>query len=229
MSSLQFTAADYDEAGFVRPIATLLPTPPDEAPTRHAAAPPRARLIAFAVAGLLFIGIALFSLGRSVETPAARPLGGATAIATARITLIPQPTPVARLLVAFAAPGGLVLGAIESSREMTATGRYGDDWTQFDVLGSGLVWLHAGDVSGLVTAGLPDLRPRPTVAPSPVAAPEIAPAPTVCARVGTAGDMIEKCGYDTLDNLEVAARAEWIARSGASVVTVTTPTPMSYK
>jgi len=234
MSSLQFTAADRDEDGKIkvgaapRSLADLLPTPASvQAAARPSAQPPRAQLAAFAIAGLLAIGIAVFQLGRAPLTPAARPPERATVIATARITVNPQPKMAARLLTAFAAPGGIELGTIEATRPMTATASYGSDWTQFDVAGSGLVWLHSREVPGMAAEGLPDLRPKRTIAPqeAPVAAPE----PTVCARVGTAGAMIERCGTDSLDNLEAAARQEWIARSGATLVTVTTPTPMTYK
>ena len=227
MATLRFTDSDRDEAGFVRPIATLLPTPFDEAPAGQKTKEPRAQFVAFAIAGLLAIAIAVFQLGRAPLTPATRPPGRATAIATAQITVNPQPTVAARLLLAFAAPGGIALGTIESTRPMTATASYGSDWTQFDVVGSGLVWLRSREVPDLAIAGLPDLRPHPTIAPQE--APAVAPEPTVCARVGTAGAMIERCGTDSLDNLEAAARETWIARSGATLVTVTTPTPMTYK
>jgi hypothetical protein len=98
----------------------------------------------------------------------------------------PAPTPLPpnglpRAIVAYAAPGGAVLGPIEPGRAYTATARYGMEWVQLDVLDSGQVWTEAGIVDVDLTS-LPDLTP-PTPLPAPQPAqpswePPPAPEPT---------------------------------------------------
>lgn len=102
-------------------------------------------------------------------------------IATAQ----PLPTPAAqiervganvtaRALVAYDAPDGQALGAIEAGRTYQVRASYGVRWLQADVTGSGVVWLRAADLLG-APGGLVDLRP--TDAPRVVVVSAPAPAP----------------------------------------------------
>lgn len=230
MATLRFGPEDRDERGFVavaepRSLADLLPTPAQiQASAQPAPATwTRTNLIIGGVLVLIAIGLASYIAGRAPQaSPAPRPQPSATPTSSA-----PTPASAARSLIAFAAPDGVALGAIESTRVITPTAHYGSDWIQADVAGSGLVWLRASDVSGLAIVG-PDLTPH--VAPPPVARPASAPPvplptdPPQCVRVGTTGTMIERCGYESLDALQAEAQAAWMEKSGAHPAIVTTPT-----
>lgn len=66
-------------------------------------------------------------------------------------------------VVAYDAPNGNVLGSIEADRAYTIVARYGSDWLQADIAGSGNVWLRSTELDTvMVTAALPDLQPTPT-------------------------------------------------------------------
>jgi hypothetical protein len=117
---------------------------------------------------------------RAVATPTP---GVIILIATAQ----PQSTPAAirtaeqhgtttvRALVAYDAPDGQALGAIEAGRAYQVLASYGAAWLQADVAGSGVVWLRAADLLG-APGGLVDLRP--TDAPRIVVVSAPAPAYT---------------------------------------------------
>jgi len=115
-----------------------------------------------------------------IVTPTLAPLR----VADARDTGGPR---LPRASVAYAAPGGAVLGALEPGRGYRPVARYGANWVQIDAEGSGLVWIDAGAAGVPVSASLPDLAPRATpeviyvIAPAAAApaAPVIAPAPTM--------------------------------------------------
>jgi hypothetical protein len=124
----------------------------------------------------VMIGAASYQLGRLPSTqplaitPSAQafekqPQEGPSAPISATIA----PTPVARLVSAYAAPDGLLLGQIEEDRMMVPVAHYGSSWVQADVEGSGLVWLRAQDVPDLALTG-PDLAP---VAVQPVPEPRV--------------------------------------------------------
>lgn len=66
-----------------------------------------------------------------------------------------------RAIVAYDQPNGAVLGPIEAGRAFTTTARYGVDWIQLDVAGSGEIWTDAA-LAGLTIDGLADLEPPPT-------------------------------------------------------------------
>jgi hypothetical protein len=83
-----------------------------------------------------------------------------------------------RAVVAYDAPDGHALGAIEAGRAFTPTVRSGLEWLQIDAADSGLVWVRVAElVDGL--ASLPDVAtPVPPAAPVLVeAAPEPADQP----------------------------------------------------
>lgn len=246
MATLRFGPEDRDTRGFVTPtppmpaeprnLADLLPTPASIQTSAQPQPMPRQQLIIGAVLALIAVCLAVYLIGRASQAAPA-PRSAAPTVASGR-QAAPTPTgaptaPAQRLLVAFAAPDGAALGAIESTREMTATAHYGDAWVQVNVSGSGLVWLRSSEVPNMAGIG-PDLSPRsapPIAAARPAAipaAPPAAPAPTEaphCAQVGTAGNTIQKCGYESLDELQAQAQAEWIAQSGAHPALVTTATP----
>ena len=84
------------------------------------------------------------------------------------------PHTLARALVAYDAPDGRVIGAIDRGHAYQIVARFGQDWLQADVAGSGVVWLRTAEVFDL-PAGLADLQP--TAAPPPIVRATDAPAP----------------------------------------------------
>lgn len=248
MASIQFTEADRDERGFVkvptptptpepRSLADLLPTPSAiQADAQRAQKRPPTKAEWASMIGMALLVVAL--LGYLWAIPAAPPRTPATIPATAQASgesvAAPSPLPAAtpaavagRLLIAFAAPDGVPLGAIEASRAITPTAHYGADWIQADVAGSGLVWLRAADVPALAITG-PDLAPRPTaravVIPA-TATPEPQPP---CLSAGTDSQIVTVCDWLDPDALALAAKAKWIEKYGGNAGVVTTPTPPDW-
>lgn len=216
-------------------VAPTSPAAQDEAPP--VPSPPRARVAAL-VAGLL-IAVALVALVRGLTSPP--PAAVVPAASPVPMSETQRPTqPVTesarglrRAVVAYAAPGGDLIGAIEAGRAYTPTGTFGADWLQIDVTGSGAVWVRASELPGAAVAALPDLQPptplpTATDVPAPVVVytpPTPIPPPTVCA-VAVAGDTSEqRCGYD-LAALAADAQQALLARIGARAVSVTTATPL---
>jgi hypothetical protein len=147
--------------------------------------------LAGSVAGLI-VALALIALitqvapalpsGKSILPTATIHSTTPSPAATAQAVAAPASPDVARLaslprlpraIVAYGAPGRAVLGPIESGRTYTATARYGLDWVQIEVDGSGLVWTEAQPL-GLDLARLHDLT-EPTPAPAQ-SAPALQPA-----------------------------------------------------
>jgi hypothetical protein len=101
------------------------------------------------------------------------------------VAAAPPRTGLPRAIVAYDAPDGHALGAIEAGRAFTPTLRSGLEWLQIDATGSGLVWVRVADlIDGL--ASLPDVAtpiPAPAIveaAPRPVEQDVLAmPQPTV--------------------------------------------------
>lgn len=144
-------------------------------------------VIMFAVANVFFVAAVAALVGRadpppaSADAPTPAPI---ILIATAPPPIVPTPAAqiervganrTARALVAYDAPDGQALGAIEAGRAYQVLASYGASWLQADVTGSGVVWLRAADLLG-APGGLVDLRPTdaPRVvivsAPAPVTA-----------------------------------------------------------
>lgn len=205
------TADDRDEQGRIKlpappraidPLAqTALPLPNASAsPITPRSTSPRL-LVAGVLAGLIVAAalIALISFALPVA-PAARPTARATlAPSPVAAPPAPSPAPIAPAVVAFAAPGGDVLGPIDARQAYHFVARYGDAWLQADVPGSSRVWVRRADLrldgdDLAAIAALPDLVP-PTPAPAPalVVAPA-APAPTVEPEVCLKTDYGERCG-----------------------------------
>jgi hypothetical protein len=125
-----------------------------------------------ASAAIILIAVVVIGVSQLAGRPRAlqiTPIPPSTVSTPVRLSAplsAPTGTPViapARLIDAYAAPDGVVLGPIEDTRPMAVVAHYGGDWLQADVEGSGRVWLRAADVPGVALAG-PDLTP-PTPAP----------------------------------------------------------------
>jgi len=241
MASIQFTEADRDEHGRIkvardepRSLADLLPKPSEiraDAARIVRQPPTRAEWAALIAVALIAAWIAIYAWSMP-GAPTAREQPRATIMPT----LLPSPLPVTppavagRLLIAFAAPDGLPLGAIESTRAMTPTAHYGSDWIQADVAGSGRIWLRASDMGDLPIVG-PDLAPRLS-SPAPAREAVIAPAapPTAekqppCLTAGTGTQTVTVCDWLEPDQLRIAAAQKWVATYGGNIGTVSTPSP----
>ena len=95
----------------------------------------------------------------TTPTPTRTPVATVTPVAR---TLATEPR-LSAAVVAYDAPHGNVLGPIDADRAYTVTARYGTDWLQADINGSGLVWIRSREIGAVTVAGaLPDLRPAPT-------------------------------------------------------------------
>jgi len=124
-------------------------------------------VIALLIAGSLLRGIPSGAAPiAAVPTPAlpifivatAQPIPTPT-IETQTIAAV-LPGTLARAVVAYDAPEGRVIGAIDRGHAYRVVARYGADWLHADVTGSGRVWLRATDVFDL-PADLADLAPPP--------------------------------------------------------------------
>jgi hypothetical protein len=204
-ASIRITTADRDESGKIkveapRPLAELLPEPSEvahedsrpgssisrenegdkEAPRR----PSREHLLTAAgiAGGLIAAALLIALIGVTSPTAPALPARPAPTVAP---TAAPVPTsappsapPAARIVVAFAAPDGAVLGGFDAGREqLTIVGRYGDGWAQVRRADGSEVWMRVSDLDqagqdALATA--PDLAP-PTPRPAPAAVPVVVP------------------------------------------------------
>ncbi len=248
MASIQFTEADRDARGFVkapsgepRSLADLLPpiAPPADQ-TIHRSPPTVAELATIAVLGLLLIALVVYLAFVPARVPAVPATPPAAPPDRGDGTRGPSPLPAAppapparagRLLIAFAAPNGEPLGAIESTRAITPTAHYGDEWIQADVAGSGRIWLRASDAPDLPIVG-PDLAPR-RVAPQAVPA-VVAPPPTPepqppCLTAGTGEQTVTVCDWMEPDQLRVAAARQWVATYGGNIGIVGTPSPQPIR
>jgi hypothetical protein len=74
-------------------------------------------------------------------------------------------------MVAYASPGGIVLGAIEAGRPYRLLARYGADWLQIDADGSGQVWVKAPTLLGLPDVA--DIQPTATPEVIVISAPPV--------------------------------------------------------
>jgi hypothetical protein len=178
--------------------ATMSPTPSDPYKTQPLppltealARPvrlPLAALLALAVVPAIVIAALLVGAGSTRQSaPKVMPLLPSPTLGLARVAAAAG---LPRATVAYDAPGGQVVGALEPGRGYRVVARSGLDWVQLDVAGNGeapnLVWVAAGAVPETQTvAGLADLAtaaPTPTaqvvyVAAAP-AAPAAAPPPS---------------------------------------------------
>ncbi|MFV9506135.1 MAG: hypothetical protein AB4911_16410 [Oscillochloridaceae bacterium umkhey_bin13] len=158
---------------------------------REAARPitlPAYALIIPTLALLAALGLALSSIEAPRQTSRSLPR---PIIATPTLGL-PGPATaqgLAQAMVAYAAPDGQVLGALEPGRPYRLVARSGVDWAQLDVARPGetsnLVWVHAAalpELRGIQVADLATHIPTPAPQIIMVAAPTIAPVAPVPAE-----------------------------------------------
>lgn len=232
MATLRFGPEDRDERGFVRvpeprSLADLLPTPAQIQSSAQSTPQiaPRTYLVAAGVLILVAIGLMAVLFDRA---PLDRRTNTTHAGSAAVSTPTAQPTPA--MIAAYWAPNGERAPDIRADTKMTPIGRFGEDWIWEQIPGS-KVWLPMEGFDRTPTFyALHDYQPVPTATARPYVPPVPAPTdPPQCARVGTAGDMAEACGYAALDDLQATAQAAWIQQNGMHPAIVTTPTPYSYK
>jgi hypothetical protein len=119
----------------------------------------RPAIVVFAV---LLIAAGVVSLGRTLSARQEQRPVILVATATPSLQLLPTAVPsgpvLPRAAVAYAAPGGLVLGALDQGRAYVPLARYGGAWLHIDA-GSGPVWVLASEAGLPVDAALADLEP----------------------------------------------------------------------
>jgi len=134
---------------------------------------------AYALAALLCAaaGWAWFAASSAAPAPAVQP----TAAPSAATVAPPAATTVlGRAVVAYDAPDGAPVGALDAGRPYTVAEELGS-WRQLDVAGSGLVWVRAWEMDGIAPptpTPLPTAIPVPTAAPAPVRVVPVGPAVT---------------------------------------------------
>lgn len=138
---------------------------------------------------LIFAGVASLQSyqGRQRELAPVILLATATPpLPTMPVAATPSGPTLPRAVIAYAAPDGIVLGAIEPGRAYRLAARSGDFWLQLDVADSGLVWVRASDLPEIAAPDLATPVPQPTpapiyIAPAPAmpAAPAMPPAPAM--------------------------------------------------
>lgn len=194
--------------------------------------PARAALLAFVNEYALPLALAALLLAFALGATLGRSTGGAVVIVQATPTLAALPTidpfsgagttevtlderpRLARSLIAYAAPSGDMLGAVDAGRAYTVEGRSGPGWALLRVDGvggfdgRGAVWVNAGDLAGtahapeLATPQPPPATPQPDIVYVAVAAPpqpvEVRPAPTLDIPPGPASTL--PAGSDPLAN-----------------------------
>jgi hypothetical protein len=129
---------------------------------------------------LIAIGLALaLAMPPAEATPAAQDAIYIIATPAAAPQVAPtQPAGLPRAVVAYAAPDGVALGAVEAGRVYAQLARSGTEWVLLDVAGSGRVWVRSAELAG-VAAGLPDMATPVPPPPQPhvVIVEHPAPAP----------------------------------------------------
>lgn len=145
-------------------------------PAAPAPVQPKHRWAAYGLAALLCAAAAWAFFASA--TPAASPTAAPTAAATAAPAPTAAALTLARAVVAYDAPDGAPVGALEPGRPYTVA-QVRDGWRQLDAQGAGLVWVRAWEMDG---ASPPTATPLPTAIPVPTAIP----APVVVVPVGPA-------------------------------------------
>jgi len=135
---------------------------------------------AYALAALLCAAAvwAWFAASSAAPAPTAAP--SAPSAPSAATVAPPAATVLGRAVVAYDAPDGAPVGALDAGRSYTVAQELGS-WRQLDVAGSGLVWVRAWEMDGIAPptpAPLPTAIPVPTAAPAPVRVVPVGPAVT---------------------------------------------------
>lgn len=206
-TTMRFTEADRDEAGFirVRPLAELLPEPPapaeppPAAPAESPAPAPRRRWPALDLTsmqltiaiggpiGLLLAAALIYLIGAAGSAAPRVAPPAAPTVPASPVPSPPVPT-TAPPIAAFWAPGGERAPDIAAGTVFTPTARYGDTWVAVDLPGGGNVWIGRGDAGGRgpLPDAIPDLA-APSPAPPPPQSPRVpaaAPAAPAAAPAG---------------------------------------------
>jgi hypothetical protein len=143
-----------------RPMSELLGAPPTQSISW--------RTTVALIGAMVLIGAVLMLLADIQNAP--RP--AAPAPTTLAATSTPTEPTLPRAVVAWSAPNGEVLGALERGQTYRPAARSGEGWYQVEV-DSGLVWVRARDLGERLAGQLPDLAtPIPTAVP--VVTPEAA-------------------------------------------------------
>lgn len=135
---------------------------------------------------------------RAIPTPALPIIMIATA-QPAPAPIVPSPAAVVnvvtgptlpRAVIAWSAPeGGEPIGALDAGRPYQVLARWGSEWIQADVAGSGAVWIKTNEL--LDTSAVIDLQPPPTPVPPPPAPPAPAPVVVIQQAAPTPAPMVE--------------------------------------
>lgn len=205
-------------------FAQLRPGP--AAPPARAAGGWLSYVAALAVVALLALAVVALR-GQASPAPAA------AAVASEA----PTGSPAARLpraMLAYGAPDGAPMSALDSGRPYAVVGRSGDGWLQLDVGEPKPVWVRAWD--GAAFGAVPDLAtptPEPTATPVPytpayVPLPDpayVAPSPVpqaTCKAVILDGQEIgQACGYTQADLMATNTALLSTPRGGVPVQIVT--------
>jgi hypothetical protein len=175
-----------------RRFGELLPEPPheqaSERPTSRHVLLRQWQRIGLATGAVLlaalFIWLTMASprgSSRAFEEAATATARPATAVPTAAPTTGTNELVLAHAVVAYAAPAGDVLGALEAGRPYRLIARSGVDWRQILAGSAGAVWVRTVDLPEGADISVPDLAtPTPPVAPVVQAtAPAVIP-PAMC-------------------------------------------------
>jgi hypothetical protein len=192
-------------------------------------------LAAIAVAAVL-VYLAWPTVQRQVAAPAApiaaTPVAAQIADATATVPSSPTQLTLARAVIAYDAPGGAPLGALEPGRPYERAEQIGI-WSRLH-LATGDVWVREWEMDGLPPPS-PSPLPTPIVVPVPIAVPPLAPdivAPTLipqatCKAVILDGSEIgQACGV-TADQRQATVAALLRTPRGGVPVEVVTRTPLA--
>ncbi|NNJ11936.1 hypothetical protein EKD04_016505 [Chloroflexales bacterium ZM16-3] len=192
-------------------------------------------LAAIAVVAIL-IYLAWPTVQRQVAAPAA-PIAATPAaeqIAGAAVTASSSPTPLilARAVIAYDAPGGAPLGALEPGRPYERAEQIGI-WRRLR-LAMGDVWVRGWEMDGMPPPS-PTPSPFPTAIPAPVVLPPPVPAyvqPTpapqaTCKVVILDGDTIGQACGTSADQLQSTAFALMRTPHGGFPLEIVTPTALN--
>jgi hypothetical protein len=133
------------------------------------------RAVAMTVAGVLLLIVAINALmpARPAPAPPTRP----TVAVTTPTSGLPR---LPRAIIAYAAPDGAALGAIEPGRAYAVREERPDGWRRLDVAGSGEVWVRGWELDGApptpTATPVATATPLPTTPPPPLPAAPQAPA-----------------------------------------------------
>jgi hypothetical protein len=201
-------------------MAALLGGTPAAAPATLAPMPMQQRLVTWLLIGGTLAGLltALVLSARSApaRTPApAFSLPTITRAAASPSVVATHPAsagvPIGHAVVAYDAPNGAPLGALDAATTYTPTGDLRDGWAQVDASGgAGRVWLRAADVPAVPTAtAAPTATPEPTRPPVPTRPAYQAPvAPQPCTPERVVGSATDPVTHIRVDSCLSQAEAE---------------------